>query len=115
MDDEKFQIGYAKTEVGQTYPIFGMLTDLNENPDMSFLTDMDTTMLGKQFFQIEVNKQIILFVPSREDNNQELVDTLKNRMFDTAIFISTILENDPVVIGYCSTVIFGKQENKTMN
>lgn len=87
------EVGFGEVEVGNTYPIYGMIT--------KFIDDSIDNII------VEVNENITvkMAIPS-----QEKIDILKKRAFQPGIFVSKVLEineNTGIVVE-CSTVIFGK-------
>jgi hypothetical protein len=91
---EKFglEVAAGEVEVGQTYPIYGMITKLiNEAP-------------GEVVVEINFSIQAKMAIP--DDSKIEL---LKQRAFEPGIFVSTVVSKDPQVVVDCSTVVFGKK------
>jgi len=85
-------IKYGDVQVGETYPIYGAITKIeNDTPGN---------------VRVVVNYNIHLLM-----NVEELdkIDTLKNRAFEPAIFVAKITEIGATVRGECTTVVFGKQ------
>lgn len=81
----------ADAKVGETYPIYGMITNI----------------LGedKGVVTVEVNKWIIAKLVVYDKTKIEL---LKERAFEPAVFVSTILtKSETQVIVSCNTVLFG--------
>ena len=92
---EKFglQLAVGDVEVGQTYPIFGMITKLlNEDP-------------GAVVVEINHNIRARMNIP-----DQQRIELLKERAFESGIFISTIMSKEPTVEVECQTVIFGRRQ-----
>ena len=56
---------------------------------------------------IQINQYIELTTLA---NSPEEADIIVNRIFQTGIFVTEILEIDPVIRGKCRVVIFGKQK-----
>ena len=91
---EKFglEVSAGEVEVGQTYPIYGMITKLlNDAP-------------GEIIVEINFSIQAKMSIP-----DQSKVELLKQRAFEPGIFVSTIVSKDPKVVVDCSTVVFGKK------
>lgn len=92
--DTGFKIDEIKPEIGKTYPIFGILNDVEvEN--------------GK--IQAIVNTNIRAELIIRDENQ---LRTLMSRIFDTGIFFVEIkqITEDGFIEGFCSTIIFGKRQ-----
>lgn len=92
--DTGFKIDEIKPEIGKTYPIFGILNDVEvEN--------------GKIRAIVNTNIRAELIIT---DENQ--LKTLMSRIFDTGIFFVEIkqLTEDGFIEGFCSTIIFGKRQ-----
>ena len=92
---EKFglEVTSGEVEVGQTYPIYGMITKiLNETPG---------------YVQVEINFSIIanMAIP-----DMSKVEILKERAFEPGIFVSTIKSKEDGIRVDCSTVVFGKRQ-----
>lgn len=93
---EKFglEVTAGDVEIGQTYPIYGMIT--------KFLSDAPGSVVVELNFSIKAN----MTVP---DNTK--VELLKERAFEPGIFVATILSKDDAGISVdCSTVVFGKRQ-----
>jgi hypothetical protein len=93
---EKFglEVTTGEVEVGQTYPIYGMITKLlNETPG-SVVVELN--------FSIRANMAI------PEDSKVEL---LKQRAFEPGIFVSTVVSKEKGIEVDCSTVVFGRRQN----
>lgn len=92
LDMSNISVKYDTVEVGQTYPIYGMIT--------SFIDDDPSA------FKIIVNHNIEMTVVV---SDPEKVSLLKSRSFDPGIFMCTISQVEPSVKGDCYTIVFGKQ------
>lgn len=82
-----------EVEVGNTYPIYGMITN--------FLSETPGNVV------VEINNSIIanLNLPTSEK-----IELVKQRTFETGIFVSTIISKDEKTFVDCHTVIFGKKK-----
>jgi hypothetical protein len=85
-------VEYTSVEVGQTYPIYGVITE--------FIKESPGNVLVRINQNIEMNMKI---------EDQEKIDLLKNRAFEFGIFVCEIKETGDVVKGDCTTVVFGKR------
>ena len=93
---EKFglEVTSGEVEVGQTYPIYGMITKiLSEVPGG---------------IQVEINFSIIADMAIPDASKIEL---LKERAFEPGIFLSTVRSKDNGIQVDCRTVIFGKRQS----
>ncbi len=87
------EIAQGEVEIGSTYPIFGMIT--------KFINEKAGEVV------VELNHCIIANMNVTEDNK---VDLLKERAFESGIFVSTVVAKDPKVEVDCQVVIFGKKQ-----
>ncbi|MBP9838111.1 MAG: hypothetical protein KBC84_05300 [Proteobacteria bacterium] len=87
------EIAQGEVEVGQTYPIFGMITRI--------LNDKAGEVV------VEINHSIIANMNVSEDTKVEL---LKERAFESGIFVSTVVAKEPKVEVDCQVVIFGRKQ-----
>lgn len=99
LEDNNIEVRSQEVEVGNTYPIYGMIT--------KFLGQKDDCL------EVEINFSIKaqMVVPEAEN-----VEILKKRSFEPGIFISEVLskENDGIQVK-CNTVVFGKQKEHELN
>lgn len=79
--------------VGGTYPLFGMITQVLEDRPGLIVCELN--------FGIRAN----LFI-----SNDELRATVKERIFESGIFVSTIVNKEPSIEVNCRTVVFGKKQ-----
>ena len=102
-DEEKtFQkmgltVDHKPAEVGQTYPLYGMIT--------KFLCED----LGSIVVEINYNIHAKLHI-----NEKEKLAILKERAFEPGIFISTVEELGDVIKVDCQTVVFGRKQSTQM-
>lgn len=94
---EKFglEVAAGEVEVGQTYPIYGMITKfLCEDP-------------GSVIVEINFSIQAHMNIPEGDK-----IEILKRRSFEPGIFISTVRSKDQEegVVVDCQTVVFGKEQ-----
>src|SRR5687767_9721388 len=87
------EVSEGSVEVGRTYPIFGIITRL-----------VDDTP-GSVVVEINYNIRARMNVPDREK-----VEVLKERMFESGIFISTVMTKEPGIEVDCRLVIFGRRQ-----
>lgn len=93
---EKFglEIAAGEVEIGQTYPIYGMITKILDETPGSVLVEIN--------FSIKANMAI---------PDPEKIELLKERAFEPGIFVSTVTQKDGGVIVDCSTVVFGRRQD----
>ena len=92
---EKFglEVTSGEVEVGQTYPIYGMITKLiDETP-------------GKVIVELNFSIKAHMSIP-----DPEKVNLLKERAFEPGIFVSTVTSKDDGIKVDCSTVVFGRKQ-----
>ena len=86
----------TEVEVGQTYPIYGMIT--------AFISeDLENEVI------VEVNQNLNIKVMISEEDK---LNILKERSFEPGIFVTEITENEKglPIKGLCKTVVFGKKK-----
>jgi hypothetical protein len=88
-------VQYGEVEVGQEYPIYGIITD--------FLCDVP----GKVTVMVNHNIELAMDI-----QDAEKVTLLKNRAFDPGIFVSIIEQTTPTIKGRCTTAVFGKTQTE---
>lgn len=92
---EKFglEVTSGEVEIGQTYPIYGMITKIIDETPGNVLVEIN--------FAIRASMQI----PDREK-----VEVLKQRAFEPGIFVSTVTSKEEGIMVDCSTVVFGRRQ-----
>ena len=92
---EKFglEVAAGEVEVGQTYPIYGMITKILDDTPGSVVVEIN--------FSIRANMAI---------PDSEKIEILKERAFEPGIFVSTIVAKDESITVDCSTVVFGRRQ-----
>lgn len=88
------EVKKGEVEVGGTYPIFGMLTSIEEMED------------GNVIAKINYNITATMLISDRSR-----LDVLKSRAFETGIFVSTVTSKEPEIEVECQAVIFGKPQS----
>ncbi len=98
LKNSEFKIQNKDVEVGNTYPIYGMIT--------KFLGQSDDEL------EVEINFSIKakMIVPD-EDN----IEILKKRSFEPGVFISEVTSKENGIHVKCNTVVFGKQKSTEIN
>ena len=97
---EKYQLGidYTAVEdltVGETYPLYGMIT--------KFIDDTPGSVV------VEFNRHVHLKLNVVEE---EKVALLKERSFETALFVCDFVSGGETPIFSCQTIIFGKKSGE---
>ncbi len=92
-DDGPIGYYFEEVEIGQTYPIFGMITAILSHNDAEVL--------------LEINQNIHAHVQLSEPDK---LDLLRQRAFETGIFVSKILSTEPIIKVDCRTIIFGRPQ-----
>ena len=93
---EKFglEVTSGEVEIGQTYPIYGMITKvLNDTP-------------GSVVVEINFSIRANMAIP-----DMDKIELLKERAFEPGIFVSTVLAKEDFISVDCSTVVFGKRQH----
>lgn len=92
---EKFglEIGQGEVVIGQTYPIYGMITKFIDETPGQVVVELNYSITAK------------MSIPT-----QEKVELLRERSFEPGIFISTVKSKEDGVVVDCSTVVFGKRQ-----
>jgi hypothetical protein len=92
---EKFglEVTSGEVEVGQSYPIYGMITKLiDETP-------------GQVIVELNFTIRACMAIPDRDK-----IELLKERAFEPGIFVSTVTSKDNGISVDCSTVVFGRRQ-----
>ena len=92
---EKFglEVASGEVEVGQTYPIYGMITKLlDETP-------------GKVVVELNFSIRANMSIPETDK-----INLLKERAFEPGIFVSTVTSKDDGIAVDCNTVVFGRRQ-----
>jgi hypothetical protein len=87
------QIGSSEVEVGETYPIFGVITGIEEEGDGNVVAIINHNIRAEMYI-------------SKEDR----LNVLKSRAFESGIFVATVKQKDPEIVVECQAVIFGKSQ-----
>jgi len=97
-ESEDVVISHSQVEVGQTYPVYGMITAILDETLLE--NDKHGTLL------VELNKSIKVHL---KINSESHLAAIKDRIFETGIFVGEVKETSPCVEINCKTVIFGKK------
>lgn len=92
---EQYGLSVAKGQVlvGNTYPIFGMITKVSEVDGTEVL--------------VEINRNITARMNITEPGKLEI---LKKKAFETGIFVAKVLQAEPNIEVECQAVIFGRDQ-----
>jgi hypothetical protein len=92
---EKFglEVAAGEVEIGQTYPIYGMITKLISQAPGNVVVELN--------FSIRAHMAI---------PDETKIELLKERAFEPGIFVSTIKSKEDGVVVDCSTVVFGRKQ-----
>jgi hypothetical protein len=81
-------------KLGEIYPIYGAITKiLNDTPGKLVVLINDS---------VEAKLNVV---------HPDKIALIKNRAFDSGIFVCTITEIEPTIKAECSTIVFGKNNN----
>jgi len=92
-DSVQLEVKHQKVSVGNTYPIFGMITGIKDETLGSVIAEINHHITAK----LKVD-------------TQESLNVIKQKVFETGIFVSTILAIEPELEVDCKAVIFGKNQ-----
>lgn len=87
------QITQGDVEVGKTYPIFGIITKFFDETPGNVIVEINHSIVAKMNITDDVRVQL-----------------LKERAFESGIFVSTVTAKDPQVEVECQVVIFGRRQ-----
>jgi hypothetical protein len=90
-------VQYGSVKVGETYPLYGTITKIIDD------TPGSVVVLINDHIKLHMNIE-----------DPEKVALLKNRAFDPGIFVCTITKDGENIEADCTTVVFGKQPNDTV-
>lgn len=80
--------------LGETYPIYGAITKI--------LNDTPGNMVVLLNDNVEATLNIV---------DLDKINLIKNRAFDSGIFVCMITETTPRIKAECSTIVFGKNND----
>jgi hypothetical protein len=86
-------ISEGKVEIGKVYPIFGMITQINE--------------CDGEDIKVEINHQIKANLKIR---SAERLEVLRQKAFESGIFVAKIISLEPGIEVECQAVIFGRSQ-----
>ena len=94
MEFENSIVKNGEVSVGETYPLYGMITKIiSETP---------------KEICVEINHQYhaVMHIPEPEK-----IELLKERAFEPGIFVAKVLTKDPIMLVEVTTVVFGKRDS----
>ena len=80
-------------EIGGVYPLFAMITKIVDETPGAVVVELN--------FHIRASISV---------DTIERVNVLKERMFESGIFVSKVVSKEPAVEVACQTIIFGKKQ-----
>lgn len=92
-DELKMEIFQQEVEVGGTYPIFGMITEIEEHESGAIYAQINCNIRAKL-------KQI----------DESKLEFLRKRAFESGIFVSTVTAKGEKIEVDCKTIIFGHRQ-----
>ncbi|MCC6932802.1 MAG: hypothetical protein IT292_06070 [Deltaproteobacteria bacterium] len=93
LNDFGLEVTHGQAEVGKIYPVFGVITEIiNLDPGCVV---------------IKLNHNITAYL---NVTDIEQIKTIKERLFESAIFVAKILKIDPEIEIDCQTIVFGKKQ-----
>lgn len=87
------KISSSEVEVGETYPIYGMITNVEDCGEGNIIATINNSIKAEMYI-------------SKEDR----LNLLKSRVFESGIFVSTVKQKSPEIVVECQAVIFGKSQ-----
>ncbi len=92
---QEFGLEVAPGEIalGGTYPLFGMITKIIDDKPGQIVCELNFGILAN------------LYV-----SDDKVRETVKERIFESGIFVSTVTRKEPQVEVNCQTVVFGKRQ-----
>jgi len=90
-DELGLEVAHGQVEVGNTYPIFGMITQITEESPGTVIAEINHNITAKMNI-----------------SDEKRLETLKTKAFEAGIFISKVISIEPVLEVECQAVIFGK-------
>jgi hypothetical protein len=88
------EVKQGEVEVGGTYPIFGMITKILDDTPGNVIVELNFGIVAKMTV-----------------GDSAKVEVLKERCFETGIFVSTITRKEPSIEAECRLVVFGKRQS----
>ena len=92
-NDFGLELVHGAVEIGKVYPIYGMITDLISTEPGNVVAKINTNIIAR----INIS-------------DSDKIETLRNRAFESGIFVSRVTETEPRVEVECKTIIFGKKQ-----
>jgi hypothetical protein len=93
IEDLGLKIEKGNVEVGETYPIFGMITAIEDQGNGDVLVEINHNIKAQMYI-------------SKEDR----LNVLKSRAFESGIFVSKVIAKEPELLVECQAVVFGKSQ-----
>lgn len=93
-ENPTFAVTRGHVEVGKTYPIFGMITNVIQDSPGNVIVELNNAI------------EAVMKVSSVEK-----ISLLKERAFEAGVFVSRVLEVEPKIKVACQTVLFGQSQS----
>ena len=94
-DQLGLQVAQGSVDVGKTYPLFGMITKVIEEASGELLVQLNFSVTAKL-----------------KISDAQRIEMIKERLFETGIFVCTVVATQPCVEVECLTVIFGRRRTQ---
>jgi hypothetical protein len=91
LQDNEITVQYGDVEVGQSYPLYGMITKFIDERPGRVVAELNHGQIVAEFKIFD----------------KAAIERLKSRAFDPGIFVATVEQKFPQIRVSCSTVIFG--------
>lgn len=92
-DELKMEVFQREVQVGATYPIFGMITEIEEHESGAIYAQINSNIRAR-LNQIDHGK----------------LEFLRERAFESGIFVSTVTAKGEKIEVDCKTIIFGHKQ-----
>jgi len=96
-ENHKLEVVQGEVEIGQSYPIYGMITKI--------INDVPGSVVVELNYSIHANLSV---------NDVDKIKILQERAFEPGIFVGTVISKEPNVLLDCATVIFGRKQTNVV-
>ncbi len=94
IEDLGLKITKGDVEIGGTYPIFGMITSIEDSGEGNIIAEINHS----------IKAHMVITDASR-------IEVLRARAYETGIFVSTVKVKEPQLEVECQAVVFGKSQS----
>ena len=94
LDEFGLELTSGDVNIGNTYPIFGMITKVVDSES------------GEVEAEINYNLKVRMLIPDTKRR-----EVIKQRAFESGIFVCKITSKDPELTADCEAVIFGRSQS----